>query len=578
MKSVGFTITLVLATLLATVPVFGSDCEALINNAKKTVNGTPDRDRFVHDWVLLGNNLTCWTDAISRATGKNFASGSIPYAKLLQTLEKDPTNKQAGSSTGTGGTTNLISKGLTAQVLSVAMEYGALTESTSNQVVTVQGTLDGIPNALIRQSLVQYCAGLPAKTVWCVRQGLLSQLRRLSYGVSFNTNQNSQPISGTPNGSQSSTTQSSTTQPVTFAASGHEITAITGKYVVINRRDVKSKDYQTCWQSALNGTANQSNCSQSTLPSPTDLTSAATKAQAAAISVLPDPNNAIYTDWMNRATAALRAATPSDLDQTWWECGEQLVDLLQAPTAATKHVCGAPPSFPTDQPTLSKKENITTGLPGKASAYLQALSDFLFEEQDFVQAIANKPVLTVEYDNNRPTGQISYSIGQLIYGQGIGTKWSLTGNAAVAVYDSHPPSSVPGASRLRDIQAGLEADYKLSVPAAIKNLGIPTLSGPFYFQHQSSPVIVNVNASEPLTGITFSGLSSNASQVFAQKGNISVGQLKVSLGTGSVRVPLSISYSNRTELITRPTWKAQIGISYNFDSLFASSGSAKTNQ
>jgi hypothetical protein len=87
---------------------------------------------------------------------------------------------------------------------------------------------------------------------------------------------------------------------------------------------------------------------------------------------------------------------------------------------------------------------------------------------------------------------------------------------------------------------------------------------------------LNVNPSMPLTGITFTGLSSNATQVFAKKGNISIGQLKVTLGSGTVRVPFAISYSNRTELITKPTWKAQIGISYDFDSLFASAGSGKT--
>ena len=36
-----------------------------------------------------------------------------------------------------------------------------------------------------------------------------------------------------------------------------------------------------------------------------------------------------------------------------------------------------------------------------------------------------------------------------------------------------------------------------------------------------------------------------------------------------VKVPVSVTYSNRTELIDKPTWRAQIGITYDFDSLFA---------
>ena len=72
-----------------------------------------------------------------------------------------------------------------------------------------------------------------------------------------------------------------------------------------------------------------------------------------------------------------------------------------------------------------------------------------------------------------------------------------------------------------------------------------------------------------MDGVTFVNLPSTASQVYGTTGNIYVWQLKLTAGGGSaVTVPLSVTYSNRTELITNPTWKAQIGVSYDFDSLF----------
>jgi hypothetical protein len=40
-------------------------------------------------------------------------------------------------------------------------------------------------------------------------------------------------------------------------------------------------------------------------------------------------------------------------------------------------------------------------------------------------------------------------------------------------------------------------------------------------------------------------------------------------GQSSVRFPIAVSWSNRTELITKPAWRAQIGVSYDLDSLFA---------
>jgi len=83
---------------------------------------------------------------------------------------------------------------------------------------------------------------------------------------------------------------------------------------------------------------------------------------------------------------------------------------------------------------------------------------------------------------------------------------------------------------------------------------------------------LNVTPTSPLSGINFVGLSANATQAFAQKGKISIGQIKLTFGQSKsgLRVPLAITISNRTELITASKLGAQIGISYDFDSLFAS--------
>jgi hypothetical protein len=36
----------------------------------------------------------------------------------------------------------------------------------------------------------------------------------------------------------------------------------------------------------------------------------------------------------------------------------------------------------------------------------------------------------------------------------------------------------------------------------------------------------------------------------------------------SIKIALSVTWSNRTELIDNPVWRGQIGISYDLDSLF----------
>jgi hypothetical protein len=184
-----------------------------------------------------------------------------------------------------------------------------------------------------------------------------------------------------------------------------------------------------------------------------------------------------------------------------------------------------------------------------------------------------KPVLSFAYNLNRPTNQPSNSVFQLIYGQTVGTKWTLTANGAVSIYNSAPSSSVPGASYLRDVQAGFEADRDLG---SLWILGPATACGAYYFQYQSSPAILNVNPSQPISGITITGLPSTATQIFTQKGSINVAQLKLAFGSSKSnwKFPVSVTWSNRTELITKSTGRAQIGISYDFDSLL--SGTSKS--
>ena len=55
------------------------------------------------------------------------------------TREVKALGQQEGSSSGTGGSTNLVSKGVAAKFISIASEYGALTQSTSNNSTTIQG-------------------------------------------------------------------------------------------------------------------------------------------------------------------------------------------------------------------------------------------------------------------------------------------------------------------------------------------------------------------------------------------------------------------------------------------------------
>jgi hypothetical protein len=546
------------------------ECQAILKDLDPSL--PPEKLASVYDDAFkLKRSPTCY----ARLFVGNSGVASAGFGDFLKKLEALRTDKQAGASTGAGGGTNLASKGTTAKVLSVAAEYGALTETVNQQVVTVQGSLDAPFAALVRKNLISYCLETSKDSKGCAGEAFYSALRRFSYGVSFNTNPNNQTVNGTASGQPNGAAQ-----PVTFTASGKEVTAWNARFVLWNARDNVSKDFQSKWDAALKstGTATPSSggsaggkgaaggggagggaaagkgaakpapdttSADGSVTSTTQLTSAAKALikpleDLIASAQIPQPD---FDKWHNDSVSALKAVDLKNTDavsRVW----RQRVDLY-----------------------LAMVQNNNPKVNEAAIAFIQAMSLYDFEQRAFVEAIETKPVATFEYTNNRPLGQASTSNFRLIFDKGFKNGLSLTANGAGTVYNSALPQNIPGVSRFRDAQFALQVQKDLGTVAL---LGAAALSATYYFQYQNSPAVLNVSPGSLPSGITFTGLPADATQVFATKGDIHVGQIRLVLSPGqsSVRFPLAISYSNRTELIPKPTWKAQLGISYDFDSLF----------
>jgi hypothetical protein len=442
--------------------------------------------------------------------------------------------QQEGSSSGTGGSTNLTSKGIAAKFISLASEYGALTQSTSNMTTTVQGTLAGIPVVLLKKNLAEDCSTRLVALVPCFHHNVINWLNRISYSVSFDSSQNGQSLTATASGSAQANVQ-----PATFTGNRHTINAVSGKFIAIpgaidlNKLQTTYNQFESAAQSA------------------------ATSGDADFFKLKEVSRGAEFlskqTTVVNQLTGLIdnKADDQAILDN-WSHAGTTLVEGLGVPA------------------NISSDEAAGNDVILRAVRFAMEYSAYIAREQEAALSLAKPPVLSFEYDENRPAGQPTNSVFRAIYQHKFNIA-TVTANGAFSIYDSDPSSSIPGASRLRDIQAAAQADHDFQLNSAVTGKIGMTLTGAFYFQHQSSPAILNVDPSAPVPGVTFTGLPANATQVFAEKGNIGIGQLKLSVGSGSnIKVPISLAYSNRTELITKPTWRGQIGISYDFDSLFAS--------
>jgi hypothetical protein len=191
----------------------------------------------------------------------------------------------------------------------------------------------------------------------------------------------------------------------------------------------------------------------------------------------------------------------------------------------------------------------------------------------YVESLRKAPLLTFEYDLNRPASQPTNSTFRLV-GQTVLGGLTLTFNGAGSIYNSTPSSAIPGSSLFRDYQIAGEGSFDFSKLKKSSMLGHSAASVAYYFQAQTSPAILNVTPGQPASGVTIAGLPSTATQVFAAKGNIDIvqGKFTYSPGSSGITLPLSFTWSNRTELVANnPLWRGQIGISYDFDSLFGGS-------
>jgi len=505
--------------------------------------------------ITTGNYADCFAQEL-------LVPASATHASLsqLQKIAKQSSNRQVGSTNNTSGTTSAVSQPIS--LLSLASEYGGLTTETNNGTFTAQTTLDQLPSILAKDHLIGFCT-LSSTEPRCTSGHSLDILHRFSASVTFNTSTSSKTVQALATG-----VGQGSTQQVSLTPHGNDrpsLSAVTAKYVFFNDR----ADASGPWAKAVSGATDVSQQAQTL---------------AAKLSGLKEfsPPNYYYTKWQICVRNVLNGAPNDNVELVTARYYEELYKIL---------ILGLP--FTCDQDDTGVATHVERdlgiskpGSPQPEPSLITALSDIQSALRDYQSAISSlqrsieTPVLAFQYDWNRPQSQPTNSTFRLIFSKNVldatqeNNVWTFTGNFAVAIYDSQPAATIPGARLLRDIQVGFEADRVL--PKA-PLLGQSTLSGAYYFQYQSSPAILNITPGTPISGITFTGLPPNATQVFAQKGNLHLAQLKWALGTGkNLRFPFAISYSNRTELISKPEWRAQFGVTYDF-SAFLSGQASKGN-
>lgn len=456
------------------------------------------------------------------------------FAELVRRFESSRTDKQSGPGGGGVASTSVVSQGAVAKTLSIATEYGALTQSVTGQVITVRGNLAGLPSALVRNNILPYCeyraeaqAQHPVRgedtNPYCIDRPLLNGLRRVSFGVSFDASRDAQSLTGTATGS-------APVQQVTFTGKKREVTSASGRLELWNRRDVTSKDFLKTWQDKVGATM--------------DL---------------------VTRDLANDDTPDVIYRLP--MYRAWQTESEQR--LLSAGGDRARILAAIDESY---RDLALRARNSLPDLDERVQRASATFSRYFLAQDELIDSLATKPVLAFEYTNNRPLGQPPISNFRLIFDLPMTAQTRVVANAAIETYDSVPTDAGGKVKKFRDAQGGLELTHGLGA-ASIVGPAVLSLAG--YYQWQNSAALLEIDPANPLPGISFTGLPADAKTIFAKSGNIYLFQAKLAIapsGSG-VKVPVSVTYSNRTELIDKPNWRAQVGVTYDFDSLL--SGLAK---
>lgn len=192
--------------------------------------------------------------------------------------------------------------------------------------------------------------------------------------------------------------------------------------------------------------------------------------------------------------------------------------------------------------------------------FVRALRTFDGARTEWFARLQQRLIVAAELVRNRPLNlPASSTVRLIVEGRPWSSAWDITANAAVTYQDDGTanvpePREVGG---LRDIQIGLQAERSLGKASSCldegSGIGRPSLAIEYLSRRLSDDAVVR------FAGHDFT----------VEKGWIHAAQARITIpvkGSG-VKIPLSVSIANRTELLREKNVRAHLGVSFDLDVL-----------
>jgi hypothetical protein len=440
------------------------------------------------------------------------SEGSV-FDSVVNAWERARVDKQVGTSAKGAGTTDLASRPSTPELLGLAMQLGALTETVSGSTATFNANGYGAYQAII---------GQPSVCLVCSA----SAWKNLNFSGSFDLSRQANRQVAT-NGVANPATPS--IGIVQLPKSSAQFSSATVRYDIYNPLDPRSKQFKKAWSTAFQKHQK-------------DLADAA-KDLTADLLVILDP---LIKDKDLKALEAQYKSTIST-DATSNNLPKLRSDFEDYFKALTS---------------LAYKD--VPDLDQKLSAAAAAFARYSQVNYTTVQEARGKPQFTAEYNYNHPVSQPDTHDFKLIYGY---TPKSTTGalftlNVTSSLYGGTIPKGAKY-GRLRDFQFAAQLDRPLG--DVITHPATFTLAG--YVQYQFDPSVLNVGAGNLVPGTSIT-LPKDAQVLLGTKGTLGIVQAKITVNTkAGVNIPIGVSWANKTDLLNATDVRGHIGITYDFNSI-----------
>jgi len=175
---------------------------------------------------------------------------------------------------------------------------------------------------------------------------------------------------------------------------------------------------------------------------------------------------------------------------------------------------------------------------------------------------------SVEYTNQHPQNQPYTSNIRFVYShQPTKSPTLVTANAAFTWYHEVPGGLKDG--RIRDFQFAGQLDRRLGEIASLGN-AVATFGAYYQWMTEDALITIGPGNVAPDSGIVLPG---TAAKLLGTKGHIGVVQGKLTIPiNGVLKIPISVTWSNRTELIKEKDLRGQVGLTLDLDSIFKKEG------